>query len=113
MHPDVADELSITVNALRISPNRHAVLMEMGERLEVEFLRQLAATLAQSLQIGAPLSRALRQLAVELRREQMVKVEGRAAKLPVLLTIPMVLFILPPVLMVVIGPVVIQIYRTF
>jgi tight adherence protein C len=87
--------------------------MDMGERLEVDFLRQLAATLAQSLQIGAPLSRALRQLAVELRREQMVRIEARAARLPVLLTIPMVLFIMPTVLMVVGGPAAIQIIRTF
>jgi tight adherence protein C len=113
VHPDVAEELTVTVNALRISPDRHAVLMDMGERLEVDFLRQLAATLAQSLQIGAPLSRALRQLAVELRREQMVRIEARAARLPVLLTIPMVLFIMPTVLMVVGGPAAIQIIRTF
>lgn len=112
VHPDVAEELAVTVNALRISPDRHAVLMDMGERLDVDFLRQLAATLAQSLQIGAPLSRALRQLAVELRREQMIRVEARAAKLPVLLTIPMVLFIMPTILMVVGGPAVIQIIRT-
>jgi tight adherence protein C len=113
VHAEVAEELAFTVNALRISPDRHAVLKDMGERLEVDFLRQLAATLAQSLQIGAPLSRALRQLAQELRREQLVRVEARAAKLPVLLTIPMVIFIMPTVLIIVGGPAVIQIMRTF
>jgi tight adherence protein C len=113
VHPDVADELGITVNALRISPDYRAVLLDMGARLEVEFLRRLAATLAQSLQIGAPLSRALRQLAQELRREQMVRVEARAARLPVLLTIPMVIFIMPTVLIVVGGPAIIQILKAF
>jgi tight adherence protein C len=113
VHPELAEEFAITVSELRISPDRRAVLMDMGARLDVDFLRQLTATLAQSLQIGAPLSRALRLLARELRQEQMVRVETRAARLPVLLTIPMVIFIMPTVLLAVCGPAVVQILRNF
>jgi tight adherence protein C len=113
VHPELAQEFAITVSELRLSPDRRAVLLDMGARLDVDFLRQLAATLAQSLQLGAPLSRALRLLSQELRQEQMLRVETRAARLPVLLTIPMVLFIMPAVLVVVCGPAVVQILRTF
>jgi len=113
VHPQVAEEFSITVNALRISSDRRAVLKDMGTRLDVDFLRQLAATLAQALQLGAPLSRPLRLLAQELRREQITRIEARAARLPVLLTIPMVMFIMPTVLLVVGGPAAIQVLKTF
>jgi tight adherence protein C len=113
VHPDLAEEFAITVNALRISSDRGAALKDMGTRLEMDVLRQLAATLAQSLHLGAPLSQALRLLAQELRREQMIRIEARAARLPVMLTIPMVIFIMPTVLLVVCGPAAVQILRTF
>jgi tight adherence protein C len=113
VHPDVAEELAVTANALRIAPDRRAVLLELGSRLDVDFLRRLAATLAQSLQIGAPISRALRQLAQDLRQEQMLRFEQQAARLPVLLTIPMVLFIMPTVLLIIGGPAVVQVIRAF
>jgi tight adherence protein C len=112
VHPAIAEEFAITVNALRISTDRRAALMDMGARLDLDFMRQLAGTLVQSLQLGAPLARSLRQLAQELRREQMVRVEAKAAKLPVLLTIPMVIFIMPTVLLVVGGPAAIQVIRS-
>jgi tight adherence protein C len=113
VHPDLAEEFALTVNALRISPDRRAALRDMGARLEADFLRQLATTLAQALQLGAPLSQALRLLAQELRREQMIRIEARAARLPVMLTIPMVIFIMPTVLLVVCGPAAVQMLRTF
>ena len=61
------------------------------------------------MQYGTPLSAALRVLAAELRQETLTKFEERAARLPVLLTLPMILFILPCVFLVVGGPAVIQV----
>lgn len=113
VHPEVAEEFAVTSAALRIAPDRRAVLMEMGSRLDLDFLRRLAATLAQSLQIGAPLSRSLRSLAQELRQEQMLRFEEKAARLPVLLTVPMVFFIMPTVLLVIGGPAAVQMVRAF
>lgn len=113
VYPVLASEFAVTIGELAISPDRRAVLMDMGARLGVDFLRRLAATIAQSLQLGAPLSRALRQLAQELRQEHMLRIETRAARLPVLLTIPMVIFIMPAVLVVVCGPALIQVLRSF
>jgi len=111
VHPEIAEEFAVTVNELHITSDRRAVLMDMGARLDVEFLRRLASTLVQSIQIGAPLSRSLRLLAQELRQEQMIGFEARAARLPVMLTVPMVAFIMPTVLLIVGGPAAVQLLR--
>jgi tight adherence protein C len=103
-HPVVAYELRQTQQALQMNPDRRAALMAMGSRTGLLALQRLAVTLVQSLQYGTPLSHALRMLSVEMRQEQLNQFEARAAKLPVLLTVPMILFILPTIFLVVIGP---------
>jgi len=108
VHPEIAEEFGLTVNALRIATDRRAVLMDMGVRLNGDFIRRFASTLVQSMQIGAPLSRALHMLGQELRQDQMIKFEAKAGRLPVLLTLPMVAFIMPTVLLVVGGPAAVQ-----
>ncbi len=103
-HPVVSYELRQTQQALQLNPDRKAALMAMGSRTGLLALQRLAVTLVQSLQYGTPLSHALRTLSVEMRQEQLNAFEARAAKLPVLLTVPMILFILPTIFLVVIGP---------
>jgi len=61
------------------------------------------------LQYGTPLASALRVLSAELRGETMIRFEAKAAKLPVLLTVPMILFILPCLFLIVSGPAIVQI----
>ena len=61
------------------------------------------------MQYGTPLSAALRMLAQELRQETLTRFEERAARLPVMLTMPMILFILPCVFLVVGGPAIIKV----
>jgi tight adherence protein C len=75
----------------------------MADRLKMETLRSLVATLSQTMRYGTPLGQALRVLANEMRRERLVKFE-KAARLPVLITLPMIGFILPCVFIVVAGP---------
>jgi tight adherence protein C len=77
----------------------------------LECLRRLGGTLIQTMQYGTPLSSALRVLSGDLRLETLTKFEERAARLPVLLTVPMILFILPCVFLVVGGPAVIQMMK--
>jgi tight adherence protein C len=62
----------------------------------------MVATLNQSIKLGTPLAESLRVLAVEMRAERLARFEERAARLPVLLAIPLMAFILPS-LMIVIG----------
>lgn len=107
----VANELSTTANELRIMTDRRAALLGLGERTGVESLRRLAMTLVQTLQYGTPLAQALRTLAAEMRQHQLIEFEARAARLPTLLTVPMILFILPTVFLVVAGPAILQAVR--
>jgi tight adherence protein C len=65
------------------------------------------------MQYGTPLSQALRVLSSEMRYEMLIRFEAQAARLPVLLTIPMILFILPCIFIVVGGPAGLTVARTF
>ncbi len=102
--PACAVELALTHNELRILADRRTALINMGRRTGLVSLQRLAGTLAQALQYGTPLSQALRSLAADLRGEALTRFEARAARLPVLMTLPMILFILPCVFLVVAGP---------
>lgn len=108
-HPEVAEELLATTREMQISADRRRALQNMGARTGLEPLRRLGSTLIQSLQYGTPLSQALRTLSGELRHELLMRFEARAARLPALLTLPMILFILPCLFMVIGGPAVVQV----
>lgn len=107
----VAAEFAVCSSELRILADRRAALMNMAERTRLELLRRLGVTLAQTLQYGTPLTQALRTLSAEMRQDQLVRFEAKAAKLPVLLTVPMILCILPTLFLVVAGPAMLQALR--
>lgn len=108
-HPAVAVELAQTANEMQMMTDGKTPLLNLGERCGVDSARRLATTLLQSAQYGTPLTEALRGLASELRAEMITRFEARAARMPVLLTLPMVAFILPSVFLVIGGPAVIQV----
>lgn len=111
-HPKLAKELTTTSRELSLASDVRSALANMGTRTGLVNLSRLGATLIQSFQYGTPLSAALRMLATELRQETLTRFEERAARLPVLLTIPMILFILPCVFLVVAGPIAVQVMKT-
>ncbi len=111
-HPVVAAELTRTVHEMQVNADTRTALVNLGKRTGLESARRLAGVLIQSIQYGTPLSQALRALAAEQRQEMLAKFEGRAAKLPVLLTLPMIIFILPCVFLIVAGPAMVDVYRT-
>ncbi len=113
VHPDLSWELAQTVAELQIMSDSRVALGNLGSRTGLDGLRRLSSTLIQTMQFGTPLSEALRMLAQEMRVEVMMNFEAKAARLPVLLTLPMVMFILPSVFIVVAGPAVIQLMRGF
>lgn len=112
-HPVVSEELGTVARDLRVNADRTAVLRGFGARTGLESVRRLGGTLIQTLQYGTPLSQALRTLSAEMRQEMLTRFEARAARLPVLLTLPMILFILPCVFLIVGGPAVIQMMTSF
>ena len=109
-HPATADELATTSNELQMTADPQMAFTNMGDRTSLESLRRLGVTIVQTIQYGSPLSHALRLLATELRTEMLTRYEERAARLPVLLTMPMILFILPALFLVIAGPAAIKIF---
>jgi tight adherence protein C len=107
---DIGVELALTANELQVVENRVA-LEHLGSRTGIEGLVRLANTLLQSMQYGTPLSEAMRVLSAEMRADTLTRFEARAARLGVLLTLPMIVFILPCVFLVVGGPAAIQVLR--
>ena len=112
-HWEVAQELAQTVNELQMVSDSRVALMNLGTRTGIDGFKRLGTTLIQTMQYGTPLTEALRTLSAEMRQDMLTKFEARAARLPVLLTMPTILFILPCVFMIAGGPAIIQIMRAF
>lgn len=112
-HPGVAWELTQTANELQFIADSRVALTNLGNRTGLDSLKRLTGTLIQTMQYGTPLSEALRSLSNEMRADTLTRYEEKAARLPVLLTLPMILFIMPCVFIVIGGPAVIQLMRTF
>jgi tight adherence protein C len=110
---DVADEFSMTSAEMQVLADFGQALDNLVERTGLPDLRSLVATLKQSLKFGTPLAESLRSIALEMRAARQARMEERAARLPVLLALPMVLFILPCVVMIVGTPVAIRIMDVF
>jgi tight adherence protein C len=99
---EVAEEFAATAAEMRVSPARSQALENLAQRAGLASLRGIVAALNQSIKFGTPLAASLRVLAAEMRAERLARFEERAARLPVLLSLPLMAFILPA-LMIVIG----------
>ncbi len=113
MYPELAWEVGQTATELQIIADSRVALLNLGTRTGIESLRRLTSTLVQTLQYGTPLSEALRSLSHEMRQETLTRFEEKAARLPILITVPMIIFILPCVFIIVGGPAVIQLIHNF
>lgn len=112
LNPALSQELTQTSRELQIGSDMRRAMEFLGQRTGLDTLKRLATTLTQSLQYGTPLTQALRTLSAELRQEALIKFEERAGRLPTLMTIPMILFILPCVFLIVAGPAIINVLAT-
>lgn len=108
--PILAEEIGITAVELGFLPDRRVALAGFAERVQLASVRALVNTLTQSERYGTPLAQALRVLSSELREERMMKAEEKAAKLPATLTVPMILFILPTLFIVLLGPAILRVF---
>ena len=101
-NPQVAEEFAATAAEMRISAARDQAFDNLAQRAGIPSLRGIVAALNQSIRFGTPLAESLRAVAAEMRTDRLVRFEQRAARLPVLMTVPLMTFILPS-LMIVIG----------
>ena len=110
-NPAIALEINVLVQELRMMPDRRVALERFAERSGVEGCKRLGATLSQTLRYGTPLAQALRTLAAEMRAERMLRIEEKAIRLPALLVIPLIVFIMPSVFIALVGPSVLELTR--
>ncbi len=108
--PELAHELSVTSAELAVLPDRRAAMGNLSTRTESPSLRVLTSALIQTERYGTPIAQALRVLANEMRDQRMLRAEEKAARLPAVMTIPLIVFILPTLFVVIIGPALLQIY---
>jgi len=108
---DLYKELHLTNAELRTGIPRETALKNMGERTGVQNVKALVGLMVQSEKMGTSISQALRTHASFLRTQRAQKAEEKAAKLPVKILFPMLLFIFPSVFMVVMGPAIIQVSK--
>ncbi len=107
--PELAEELQITAVELGFLPDRRQALANLNRRTNHPAIRGMVNTLTQTEKYGTPLSNSLRVLANEFRDQRMLRAEEKAARLPATLTVPMIVFILPVLFIVLIGPAIIRV----
>ena len=111
--PVMADELALTSADLKILPSRDEALRRLAERVDLPSVQSVVTTLSQTLKYGTPLAQALRVVAEELRNDGLLKLEEQANRMPVLLTVPMILFILPSLFLIIGGPAFLKVLDAF
>ncbi len=102
--PEMSDECTLTSIELSFVPERRLALENMTRRVPIPGVRALVNTLAQTERYGTPLAQALRVLSQEMRTTRMMAAEQKAARLPAIMTVPMIIFILPTLFVVLLGP---------
>lgn len=106
---ELGEELQITTAELSYLPDRRQAFENLAKRTNHPGVRSVAMALVQAEKYGTPLGQALRIMAKENRELRMQEAEKKAASLPAKLTVPMILFFLPVIFMVVMGPAMIQV----
>lgn len=109
----LSEELSQTAMELSFLPERRVALENLAERAPLPAVNAFVSTLIQAEKYGTPLARAFKVLSQEQRTERMLRAEEKAGRLPATMTVPMMLFILPALFIVLIGPAVINILDNF
>ncbi len=104
----LAEELSLASAELSYLPDRRSAYTNLVERAGLDGVKQIATVLIQAEKYGTPLGQALRVTANESRAQRMVEAEKQAASLPPKLTVPMIVFFLPVLMVVVMGPAILQ-----
>ena len=102
--PELADEFNVAALEMGFLPERRIALENLSGRTNMASIRGVVNTLLQSEKYGTPLAQSLRVLSSEYRNERMMKAEEKAAKLPATLTVPLIVFILPTLFIVLLGP---------
>jgi tight adherence protein C len=103
-YPELGDEFALTSIELGFLTDRRSAFENLAMRIDLEAVRGVVTTMIQTEKYGTPLASALRVLSAEFRNERMMRAEEKAARLPAIMTVPLILFILPVLFVVILGP---------
>ncbi|RZI57157.1 MAG: type II secretion system F family protein [Zymomonas sp.] len=103
-YPELGDEFALTAIELSFLNERRKAFENLAYRVELESVKGVVTTMIQTEKYGTPLASALRVLSAEFRNERMMRAEEKAARLPAIMTIPLIMFILPVLFIVILGP---------
>ena len=110
--PVLSDEFRLLNLELRAGKSRADALRNLGARADVEEVRSFSTLLIQTDRFGTSVAQALRVHSDAMRTQRYHRAEELAAKLPVKLMFPLIMFIFPAIIVVIVGPAAIQIYQT-
>lgn len=105
----LAEELTLATAEMSYLSNRRYAYENLGLRTGIPGVKAVATSLIQAERYGTPLGQALRAMAEEFRHDRMNEAEKKAAALPPKLTVPMIVFFLPVLFAVILGPAIIQV----
>ena len=103
-YPELGDEFALTAIELSFLTERRQAFENFAYRVDLDAVRGVVTTMIQTERYGTPLASALRVLSAEFRNERMMRAEEKAARLPAIMTVPLILFILPVLFIVILGP---------
>ncbi|WP_247712661.1 MULTISPECIES: type II secretion system F family protein [Qipengyuania] len=103
-YPELGDEFALTAIELSFLNERKKAFDNLAYRVNLEAVKGVVTTMVQTERYGTPLASALRVLSAEFRNERMMRAEEKAARLPAIMTVPLILFILPVLFIVILGP---------
>jgi tight adherence protein C len=109
----LSEELELTAMELGFLPERRAALEHFAERVPLGAVKAFVNSVIQAEKYGTPLARAYKVLSQEQRNESMMRAEEKASRLPATMTVPMMIFILPALFIVLIGPAILDIADNF
>ena len=103
-YPELGDEFTLTAIELGFLTDRRTAFENLAIRVDLDAVKGVTTTMIQTEKYGTPLASALRVLSAEFRNERMMRAEEKAARLPAIMTVPLILFILPVLFVVILGP---------
>ncbi len=103
-YPELGDEFALTAIELGFLSERRHAFENLAMRVNLDAVKGVVTTMIQTEKYGTPLASALRVLSAEFRNERMMRAEEKAARLPAIMTVPLILFILPVLFIVILGP---------
>ncbi len=109
LSPDLGYELALLSIELSMLSDRRKAFQHFSDRLDAPYFKAVVSNILQAEEYGTPIAQTMRVLSEQFRQDRLVEAEERAAKLPILLSLPMMLFIFPCIYIVIMGPAIITI----